>query len=80
MNTTIHKSWNTGLYLDALGSASVIAASVLIFLAAATVAISDISMHDVQQADSCPAGRYASVDYADQRPGAPKTQKANACA
>ena len=80
MNTTIHHGWSTRLYLDALGSASVIAASIFIFLAAAAIAISDTAPRDAQIGDACPDGRFAAIDYTDQRPGAPQTPERSVCA
>ena len=79
MNTT-DKGWKPRVYLDALGSASVIVTSILIFLAAAVIAISSVTPSDAQTADVCPAGRFAQVEYADQRPGAPQTSNHAVCA
>ncbi len=77
---TLHKGWKPRVYLDALGSASVIVTSVLIFFAAAAIAISNVTPSDAQVADICPAGRFVVVEYANQRPGAPKTANLTDCA
>ena len=79
MNTT-HNTWKHSLYLDALGSASVIAASVLIFLFVAVTAIVDVTPSTSPVAEVCPATRVAAIDYADQRPGAPRQPAGTACA
>lgn len=80
MNTTTHPGWNTRLYLDAVGSASVIAASIFIFLAAAAIAISEPAPRDAQIGDACPAGHFAAIEYTNQRPGAPQPPDRSACA
>ncbi|MEO8101527.1 MAG: hypothetical protein ABI790_03320 [Betaproteobacteria bacterium] len=80
MNTTIRKSWNSNLYLDALGSSSVIAASVLIFLFLAVSAVTEMAPSNLQVADTCPPARHASIDYADQRPAAAVPAARTACA
>ena len=70
MNTTIHKSWGRNLYLDALGSSAVIAASVLIFLSVAVTTATGAIPENPRLVDACPTARLAAVEYADQRPGA----------
>ena len=80
MNTTIRKAWRSNLYLDALGSSAVIAASVLIFLFVAVTTVTEILPAGPQLADACPAGRYAAVEYADQRPNAVPDQARVDCA
>ena len=79
MNTTIRKSWKSSLYLDALGSASVIAASVFIFLFVAVTAITEATSPPTQVVDACPVNRFSAVDDTDQRPGAPRQPARTEC-
>ncbi len=68
MNTTFQKGWNSNLYLDTLGSVTVIAASIVIFLVLAISGITDVIPANEQFADVCLTERTNLVDLTDQRP------------
>ena len=53
MNKSKRRIWKTNLYLDELGSASVIAASALIFLITSATSISGTALPDTEPAQSC---------------------------
>ena len=70
MNTPFHKIWNTGLYLDAIGSVAAIAVIVLIFPYVAATAASALSTGPARMGASYQAPHAAAGNYVDQRPGA----------
>ena len=79
MHTPFHKVWNTELYLDAIGSAAVIAANVLIFLFVAVTAATAMTAGPAGVVDSCQTPQVAEGNYADQRPGAPRALDRDHC-
>lgn len=86
MNTNKRSIWKANLYLDALGSASVIAASALIFLTTSASSISGVALPDTQPAASCAAAPVIHgsgpllATLAEQAPGGPRVAAPVDCA
>ena len=59
MNSIKHSEWKSPLYLDALGSLAVIAASATIFLAGATGAMDLLPLPAGDLVEVCPVSRIA---------------------